>query len=79
MDIYNQTDKQLEDRLQKHKRTMRLMLIVFVVVIALNVLFTNWMMVTEPLSELLQIVVALPICIINVLSIWWLVLGGKWR
>jgi cytochrome bd-type quinol oxidase subunit 2 len=79
MNIYNQTDKQLEERLQRHKRTMRLMLIVFVVVIVLNVLFTVTIIQFEPLSELLQIVVALPICIINVLSIWWLVLRDKWR
>jgi Cu/Ag efflux pump CusA len=79
MDIYNQTDKQLEERLNKHKRTMRLMLIVFVVVIALNVLFTMTIIQFKPLPDLLQIVVALPLAVINMLSVWWLSLGGKWR
>lgn len=79
MDIYNQTDKQLEERLNKHKRTMRLMLIVFVSVIALNVSLALTMIQVGPLSPLIQIIIALPLGIINVLSVWWLSLGGKWR
>lgn len=79
MEIHNQTNEQLEARLNKHKRTMRLMLIVFVVVAALNIGLAITLAQFEPLPPLVQVIIALPISVINVLSVWWLSLGGKWR
>lgn len=79
MDIYNQTNEQLEERLNKHKRTMRLMLIVFLTVTALNIALAFTLSRFEPLPAWIQIIIALPLSAINVLSVWWLSLGGKWR
>lgn len=79
MDIYNQTNEQLEERLNRHKRTMRLMSIVFWSVIAINVALAFTLSRFDPLPAWLQIIIALPLGVINVLSVWWLTLGGKWR
>ena len=72
--MYNQTDRQLEERLNKNKHTMRLMFFVFVVVIILNV-FAVTIIQFELLAE---IIVAFLLAVINALSVWWLMLGGKW-
>jgi hypothetical protein len=53
--------------------------IVTVNVILLNILFVAILANTELMSPFWQIIVALPISIINMTSIWWLGLGGRFR
>ena len=53
--------------------------LVFIVVIALNLIFVCWIHQMEKMPAYQEILVSLPIAIINGVTIWWLWNGGKWR
>jgi hypothetical protein len=79
LNVFNQTDEELEQRLKDHKRKMWQMLLVFIVVMTLNVLFVLGIACYGPALPSVQILISTPLCVINCLSIWWLGLGGRWQ